>query len=448
MSVEPQVDSAAVTPALRQRLLHESFLAPLLLAVTLFGIHTFDIDLPPMLYFDEERYVPAARQILLHGVNENWVHPNLGKSLMALGIGIFGDHPMAWRLPGAAFGTLAVMGIYWLALALFKNRRDAMIAALLTALNQLIFVQSRVATLDIYALGLMTPALALFASAWCAETPRTFRFSRENGLKLLGSGILFGLGAGAKWISLVPLLTCLALFIFQSRAGLATRLRIGIPALLGVAGLVYLVLLVPMLGMEHPGYAPSVAPSPGTTTSPHGLYGLFQLVELQGRMFANQLNYFNPHPYFSSWYTWPLQLRPIWYHREIASDHLTQSGIILLGNPAILWPGAAAAVLAFWHAIRLRNQAAIFLVATYFPLFTFWALIPRSASLFYYYLPASALLGPLIVHAARELRWPKTVLHAHLALSVALFVYFYPVLANVRLASEAFKSRIWFQSWW
>ena len=62
----------------------------------------------PHPYFDEVHYLPAARELLMLGEFTNREHPLVGKELIALGIALFGDNPVGWRLLPTLFGALAL----------------------------------------------------------------------------------------------------------------------------------------------------------------------------------------------------------------------------------------------------------------------------------------------------------------------------------------------------
>ena len=110
---------------------------------------------PDKIIFDEVHYVPAARQMLWPASADpilNPMHPPLAKQLMALSIRTFGDVPLGWRYPSVLFGSLAIVAMYLCGLALFAAQGPAIATALLTFFNQMVFVQSRIAMPDIYAL--------------------------------------------------------------------------------------------------------------------------------------------------------------------------------------------------------------------------------------------------------------------------------------------------------
>ena len=81
------------------------------------------------------------------------MNPPLAKQLIAVSIRTFGDNPLGWRYPGVLFGALAVVAIYLCALALFAAQEPAIAAALIAFFNQMLFVELRIAMLDIFALA-------------------------------------------------------------------------------------------------------------------------------------------------------------------------------------------------------------------------------------------------------------------------------------------------------
>jgi predicted membrane-bound dolichyl-phosphate-mannose-protein mannosyltransferase len=128
-----------------------------------------------VLIFDERYYVNAARVIAgirpplgspyadsPLGVDPNAEHPQLAKLVIAGSIELFGDGPLAWRVGSLLAGTLAIIGIYALALAAGGGRRAALFAGALMAADNLMIVHGRIATLDVYALAAMVWAAALY----------------------------------------------------------------------------------------------------------------------------------------------------------------------------------------------------------------------------------------------------------------------------------------------
>ena len=136
-----------------------------------------------------------------------WTHPSLGKLLIAVGIRIFGMTPFGWRFSGTFFGVLILAVLYVFAKRIFKRTDYAFVTAGLFAADCMHFAQTRIATIDTYAL-FFTLLMILFMGDYIAEDFEKRPYWKK--LALLGlSGLMFGLGVSSKW-------TCL-----YSGAGLA-----------------------------------------------------------------------------------------------------------------------------------------------------------------------------------------------------------------------------------
>src|SRR5580700_6802516 len=163
------------------------------------------VTIPEKFVFDEVHYVPAARQMLEPDMSQpmlNPMHPPLAKQLIALSIRSFGDGPLGWRYPAVLFGALAIVAMYLCGLALFAAQGPAVAAALLAFFNQMLFVQSRIAMLDIFALTFGLFGIAAFMHG--------FRQLRPH-LHFALAGAAFGLAAACKWSGLFPLAVCIVI---------------------------------------------------------------------------------------------------------------------------------------------------------------------------------------------------------------------------------------------
>lgn len=136
-----------------------------------------------------------------------WTHPQLGKVLIAVGIRIFGMNPFGWRFTGTLFGVLILWVLYILAKRIFQRSDYAFVTAALFAADCMHFSQTRIATIDVYAL-FFTLVMFLFMLDYI-ELNRTEAPFIKKLVPLGLSGLAFGLGASSKW-------TC-----FYSGAGLA-----------------------------------------------------------------------------------------------------------------------------------------------------------------------------------------------------------------------------------
>lgn len=428
-----------------------------LVAQVFFLIH---IQFPQKQNFDEFHYVPAAKQVLTLEETRNWEHPPLGKILMAAGIAAFGDRPIGWRVMSTVFGALTLAGMYFWGLALFKSQRAALLVAGLTAVNQLLYVQSRIGMLDTFMMAFLVWAMAAFSAAWDPARTR-----RETGRLLAFAGVMLGLATACKWFALMPWLFCIGLVVmlrilqgwgttfqapasaessdadwyhpklFQGVRGKTWFLCLGVIPLLA-----YFATFLPFLWVQRaPGNPP---------------YGLWDLVKMQHTMWDGQLRVVTQHPYMSTWTSWALMKRPIWYafDREPSNDAVVR-GVILLGNPLIMWGGLLALLGCLWGFVRFRSRAAFLILAFYGVLYFSWALIPRKIAFYYYYYPAALVLSLALAYVfelspfqdlKRASRWAGWVF---LVAATALFIYFFPILAALKIPSDSFQKWMWFSTW-
>jgi dolichyl-phosphate-mannose-protein mannosyltransferase len=139
------------------------------------AIRSLSLDYPAApLVFDEVFYVNAARLLaglpagspydaLPTGVDPNVEHPALGKLLMALTIRVFGDGPLAWRLPSLVAGLLAPPLTFAIARRYGASATTALIAATLLSFDELSSILGRTATLDTLASSGLLVSAALLA---------------------------------------------------------------------------------------------------------------------------------------------------------------------------------------------------------------------------------------------------------------------------------------------
>ena len=102
-------------------------------------------------YFDEIYHVRTAYEHL-HGAEPYEItHPPLGKILIAIGIKIFGMTPFGWRFMGTLFGIMMLPLMYAFAKRIFGNSFIAAAAMLLMTFDFMHFTQTRIATIDSFA---------------------------------------------------------------------------------------------------------------------------------------------------------------------------------------------------------------------------------------------------------------------------------------------------------
>jgi dolichyl-phosphate-mannose-protein mannosyltransferase len=414
-----------------------------IIAVIIFVVAHFvllvGVTTPEKFYFDEVHYVPAARQMLepvLPSPMLNPMHPPLAKQLIALSIRAFGDVPLGWRYPGVLFGSLAIVAMYLCGLVLFARQGPAIATALLAFFNQMVFVQSRIAMLDIFALAFTLFAIAAFMHG--------FRKSRPHRWFAL-AGLAFGLSIACKWSGLFGLAICMVIIgVIRLMQGWGTQFanpkaddwyQPGLwpdfkfihfaACLVVIPAIVYLATFIPVYGLSLP-----------------------DLWEAQRRIFSdNTTSAIAGHTYMSAWPSWPLLVRPVWYlFDKIGDDRI--AAVVFLGNPLVLWPALAALLVCLRDWIVTRRSDAFLILSFYFGLYLAWVALPRTVGFLYYYLPAATVASLALVYALTRGNSPRWLLWVFVAITAAGFAAMLPISAAfVGTSMQTFNRLMLFQSW-
>ncbi|WP_456725719.1 phospholipid carrier-dependent glycosyltransferase [Bradyrhizobium sp. USDA 3397] len=402
--------------------------------VLLIGVTT-----PEKFVFDEVHYVPAARQMLMPAMSEpmlNPMHPPLAKELIAASIATFGDNALGWRYPATLFGALAIVAIYLCGLALFGAQSPAIAAALIAAFNQMLYVQARIAMLDIFALGFGLLATAAFMHGFRRERPQVL---------FAVAGSLFGLAAACKWSGLFPLGVCIVIVaVIRLMQGWHTLFADAKPDDW------YRPELWPGPKLHQVALCFAVLPALAYLAAFVPLYGLSlpDLIEAQRRIFAdNTTTAIAGHTYMSAWPSWPLLARPVWFlFDKTAEDHI--AAIVFLGNPLVLWPALPALAIVLRDFIVARRWDAFLIAAFYFGPWLAWALLPRTLGFIYYYLPAATAASLALVYVLRREGLPRWLLWTYVGVAAAGFAVMLPISAAfVGTSMESFNRLMLFQSW-
>jgi dolichyl-phosphate-mannose-protein mannosyltransferase len=395
---------------------------------------------PEKIAFDEVHYVPAAKQLLEKGPHEpllNPMHPPLAKEFMAASIKIFGDNPFGWRYPSVVFGALAIVAMYLCGLALFASQGAALAAAALTFLNQMVFVQSRIAMLDIHALAFDLFGIAAFIHGYNKQRPQV-----AFGL----AGLAFGLAGACKWSGFFPLGVVIAI-VAVVRLLQGWRTQFAEPnaedwyrpdrwpefrtyhfafCFILVPAVAYFIAYIPLTGFSLSGF-----------------------IEAQRKIFAENSASHPAHLYMSSWPSWPLLMRPIWYQFDKMADERFQA-IIFLGNPMILWPALAALAICARDFIVARRTQAFLILAFYLGPWLAWATLPRTIGFIYYYLPSATVASLALVYVLTqgERAPPRWALWTFVAASALGFLALLPIsMAMLGTSMQTYQRLMIFQSW-
>ena len=436
------------------------------------------------------------------------------------------DNSFAWRFFGALAGVGAVLFMYLLARKLFDSEVAGLAGAFILTVEGLAFAQSRIATPDTYVLCFMLATVyflvsdrflysgvffgAAVACKWVAaltavpimlyllwklitrlrdmppeERTKWFEIMLPAGLVLLYMGLAFTLlgflsrhpdqkpglfdglgltdymgllllavGAGSTIGGIAGLLYERSLgegnlFSPQGRFSLEMAIVLGVFFIM-VPGYVYLATYIPMLWHDqHRG----------------GFLALGDVVHLNRMAFDFHSTLTAPHPYSSTWDTWPIMGRPVFFH--LAGP---EAKIYALGNPIVFWMGLPALAFALWQSLRYvgaridpggtfsfwcrlpsRQAALLFVVLSYLGFWLPWSVQQETGGrvlFIYHYLPALAFVVLALSYVVDWL-WRRPELGARyaaiglLAAFCATFIYFYPHLADVDVPGWLERTYYW-----
>jgi dolichyl-phosphate-mannose-protein mannosyltransferase len=436
--------SPAATPPPRPR----DPLAWIAALTGLFALLTgWRLGIPSIEYFDEVHYVPAAREILAlieggHGAYRNREHPLLAKELIALGMAVFGDNPLGWRVVPWLAGVLA----YFAALrALWHASRDrfaTLAFAVLLATGFHLFIHARIAMLDMVMIAALASAAWNFAAA-CAQ-PEQGRW------RLALTGIALGCALGAKWNAIpLAMMPGITFFLARLAAGrrrlFLSRRGAPVPGITLVEAFVWLgiVPLAVYAATFIPGYwlAEYLHPSP---LAEKGLIGLHrEIFELQSQLMT-------PHRYMSQWPQWVLNTRGIWYLYEVVDG--AQRGVLLVGNPLTMWLGLPALAWCLAAGVWRREPARLAAALGYAASLGLWLVAPKPVQFYYHYFAPSFFLLAALALACSDLRrlpYGTWIACAIPAASAAVFAFFFPIIAALPLKGpNSFVTWMWLAGWW
>ena len=447
-----------------------------------FVLYMARIEEPPKYSYDEVYHAYTAAQYAIGnadawlwstqapiaGVAYEWTHPPLGKLIMTLGILAWGDTPLGWRFMSAIFGALGLGAVYLLGLRLAGQRLVALVAATLTLVDGLYFVESRTGVIDIFGTVFMVGAFIAFYAFLTAPPARV-----RTPLLLLG--LFMGLAIATKWNAVYPatLLGAVAAwrtYVLMTRA--ARGIVIALAAVVTLAAVIAFPLLRTGSGIKivfiaviiliwqiivqlrNPQQLEQADQQRSTVTDhiqgillaplrrppgakkglaqhliwvPLGLIALplalylasyipffamghtiAQLRELQWQMYYYHSHLIATHPYASQWYQWPLVQRPV-YYAQILGANSVSANTYANGNPLLYWaylPATAYVTIRWWLG---RHPALPVLLIGFFGQWLPWALIPRLAYI-YHFLPASIFGTLAVAVAVADLwRWGRTL---------------------------------------
>lgn len=369
-----------------------------------FLLRVYRLDYPNLYVFDEVYHAFTAKEYLRgnreawnpwaespSGVAFEWLHPPISKEIMASSMFILQNtNPWAWRLPGVILGTLSIFLVYKLAQLLFASRITALLSAFIFSIDGLNFVGSRTGMNDIYLVTFTLLSLLFFLKK-----------------QFFWASIMMGIACATKW-SGVFLFPIYIILLFQQKQ---------------YNKLVYFVFIPPIIYFLS--YIPYFLQG----------YNFSNFLELHKQIWWYQTNLKASHDYASPWWSWPLNLYPVWYYVEYQGEQI--ANIFASGNPIVFWSGSVAIILTGWEVIRgyilrVKREVSLFVIILGFLAFLLpWAISPRIMFL-YHFSPSVPFLSLALGYQLRHL-WHKKLpmLIFLLTLMTISFLLIYPFLVGI-----------------
>lgn len=454
------------------------FRYPELWVVTVLALVTrlWQLGVPHAIVFDEVYFRQFASDYL-SGHFFFDIHPPLVKLIFA-GIGTL-FHLSAAQvqsgMPGdvilrtlpAFAGAALVPLMYVIIRQLGLGRRIAAFGALLVLADNALLVESRFVLMD--SLLLLFGMGALSAYLYLRRMTGAWRW-----LWVVIVAVLLGMLVSTKWTGLAIAGLIFATWVIDSVVRRAPWQRVvgeGVLALLIMATIYICSFALNFTLLTRSGDGDAFmserfqATLVGNTHyDPNTHMSLWdKIVELNSEMYTAQSTLEHvTHPYATKWYTWPLEIRGVYYWEGAPLKNGAQGNIYLLGNPAVWWTttiGVLAALM-IWLAkpklLGARHKQIAFLLTGYALNFIPFAFIDRPMFLYHYFFALlfaillTCVMLTILFDWQRQKYGRKAVLQTYwliVAIVILGFLYFLPLSYGWPLSPSDLQLHMWLPSW-
>lgn len=377
-------------------------------------------------YYDEtmfdEVYHGRTAYEFLHGLSiyEN-THPPLGKSIISIGIALFGMNPFGWRFMCALFGTLLVPLMYLFARKIFCGTDIACLSAVLLGTAFMNTTLSRIATIDILvAFFSMLMFLGMYGYTQALSENKPMWQQR---LWLLSGGISMGLAVAIKWTGVYAAAGIAVLFFWflLEHIGGIKGIKEHRSFLVKTGLWCVLCFIVIPFGIYTLSYLPFVKAYPDK-----GLFG--HMIANAALMLSYHSSCVFDHPYSSEWYQWLYGSKPLADSRVYFADG-TVSVVMTFLNPLLAVGGLIALLHQFYLWKRKHCRRALFLIIAYASMLLPWLFVHRTVFVYQYFI-SSLILVPMIGNSVSVSRHRKRNILVLSGIGIALYVLYYPVLTG------------------
>ncbi|MBI2085768.1 phospholipid carrier-dependent glycosyltransferase [Candidatus Daviesbacteria bacterium] len=390
----------------------KKFLKPRSILITILIVTAFlrlyRLDYPNKYVFDEVYHAYTAKEYLKGnkdawspwgksppGVAFEWLHPPIAKELMTASMFILHNtDAWAYRLPGALLGILSVFLVYKLAILLLKNETAALLSAFIFSIDGLVFVQSRTAMNDAYLVAFILLSVIFFVKQ-----------------RYILAAVFMGISMSTKWTGVYLVLFYLPILLYQRQFSKLSYFILIPPIIYFISYIHYF-----LMG-----------------------YNLSDLLELHKQIWWYQTHLKATHAYSSPWWSWPLNLYPVWYFVDYQKNNI--ANIFASGNPVVFWVGSATVILTMIEAIKKKALNLLLISLGFIVFWLPWALSPRIMFL-YHFSPSVPFLSLALGHQLNSIlknKEERKLAITILILIILSFILLFPFLTGVPIPRSFVK---------
>jgi len=348
------------------------------------------------------------------------------------------DEIIILRIIPLVAGTLLPLVIYALCRRLDFSKAASVVAGLLVCLETSLLIQSRFILPDVVMLLTGFASILLYMEWLRSETrhPRWF---------LIASILCMAATVSTKWTGLAFLLVIFAMEAYRRPS--FKRFAAFVGAYLGIIFIFYALLFAIHFSLiKNPGQGDAFMTAEFQSK---GFAGKF--IELNHVMFAVNHAMTATHSYSSKWYTWPLMQRTVFYWESPRVEGKPSSYLYYFGNPVIYWLGTLAVCCMLLQVLvkRRLNKVSFFILLGFLVNLLPFAFIGRVMFLYHY---EAALIFSIIalVYLLEQIKAEKkriAVATAIVALALAAFAYWSPLIYGTPLTEKGLANRMWMPTW-
>lgn len=451
------------------------------------------------MYFDEIYFARSAYEYV-HGIDVfEWSHPPLGKLIMAIPVLLFGFSPFNVRLMGNIAGILLIPIMYILTKKIFKERKWALLGAIIMMFDTFHFAHTRIALVDGFQVLFILLSIIFMKNYLDMDKDDSFK---KKIINLSLSGLFIGCAIATKWNALyVGLGLAITFFIHLAKQydfhlikylrnnfninivinylilcfiipfslyyfsfmlfnkDLARTLLIGYLILVGIYLLIkfikwlmkdmYLLKLcitciICFIMIPFIVYILSYLLFPNVSYYDGTFKGVFDAGKM---MYDYHSGLVATHPFSSSWYQWPIMAKPVWLYNGTIISGMRMT-IVEIGNPFVWWFGIISFIYLVISTIKKNSNSKfilIFILTSFVP----YIFIGRIMFMYHYFITLPfIMLGIVAFIKWLSEKFSYKIYWTYICLVIIGFMFFYPVVSGTNISEDYINALKWFSSWY